>query len=447
MKNRKTNMSNIPFEEIPHYVQIETSYNCNARCSFCYNPCRNKPTDYDKLRKVVHQVAKAKIPHVQLTGGEVSLLPFEYLNRIIDELSKTSSVTIQTNGIIYIKNLTKNLAAIYLSLHGTKKYHDKLQQVGKWEQIVRNIKRYIVDGFEVNLDFTLTSQNYSNFEEISLLAENWGVYQYSINKFEPAGQGVANFQELAPSVEQFKNIIDQIIRLQSKTKLHIGFCTAVPFCLDPRLPEYGLLANCGAGTSFLAVSPDGEVRICNQSNTSYGNILKRKLVDIWKDKALNEFRDKSWVIPPCRNCFIFDECLGGCKVDNSQKGKYCIDHAVRNYTKAPISKKQWQRSFEKFKKSQKYLVNNIKLQQKGIIHPDKFSKLNLAHQDKFLITRHQTVKVDPMSIPLLTEILREDNSIDDILRIARKKSFSIASTKRMLKALLRAKAVFLQPYE
>lgn len=440
-------MKKIPFEEIPHFVQIETSYNCNAHCSFCYNPNRNNPPNYKKLRKIIYQVTKSHIPHVQLTGGEVSLLPSKFLNEIINKLSKNSTVSIQTNGIIYIKNLTPTLASIYISLHGTKKYHDKLQQVGKWGQITKNIKKYISDGFEVNLDFTLTSKNYSNFEEIALLANAWGVYQYSINKFEPAGLGVANFTDLVPSKEHFKKIIDQIIRLQVKTKLHIGFCTAVPFCLDSRLSEYGLLANCGAGVSLLVISPDGEVRICNQSDTSYGNILERNLIEIWKDKNLDEFRNKSWVTSPCKDCFLFDECLGGCKVDNSQKGKYCVDYAVRNYKKVPITKAQWQKRLQKFITRKKDIYLKTEIKATDIIYPDKFTKLNLSHKNKLLVTRHQTISVDLQTVPLLKEVLSGKHTLQEILRYAQGKSLSTVDTKSMLIKLLGARAIILHSNE
>ncbi|KKR80601.1 MAG: Radical SAM domain protein [Candidatus Daviesbacteria bacterium GW2011_GWA2_40_9] len=440
-------MEKIPFEEIPHFVQIETSYNCNAHCSFCYNPNRNNPPNYKKLRKIVHQVTKSHIPHVQLTGGEVSLLPSKFLNEIINELSKNSNVSIQTNGIIYIKDLTPALASIYISLHGTKKYHDKLQQICQWEQITKNIKKYISNGFEVNLDFTLTSINYNNFEEIAFLANEWGIYQYSINKFEPAGLGVANFTDLVPSKDHFKKIIDQIIRLQDKTKLHIGFCTAVPFCLDARLPEYGLLANCGAGVSLLVISPDGEVRICNQSDTSYGNILKHNLIEIWKDKNLDEFRNKSWVIVPCKDCFLFNKCLGGCKVDNSQKGKYCIDYAVRNYKKIPITKVQWQKRLQMFMTKQKDKDHKTRIKAKDIICPDKFTKLNLTHKNKLLITRHQTISIDLQSVLLLKEVLNGKHTFQEILRYAKDKSLSTVGTKNMLIKLLGARAITLRSNE
>lgn len=231
--------------------------------------------------------------------------------------------------------------------------------------------------------------------------------------------------------------------MQSKTKLHIGFCTAVPFCLDPRLPEHGLLANCGAGTSLLAINPDGEIRICNQSNISYGNILKRNILDIWKDKSLNEFRDKSWVTPPCKNCFLFDVCLAGCKVDNSQRGNYCVDYAVRGYKKSPVNNILWDKSTKKFNDSQKNILAKINFNPNDLVQSDRFTKLNLIHKDKLLVTRHQTIAIDPDCIELLKMIIHKNHQVKDILLKAKNSNISLKSAKYMLKQLIFARAIFI----
>lgn len=37
---------------IPHLLHIETTYGCNQRCIFCYNPNRNCSIDYGRLDKI-----------------------------------------------------------------------------------------------------------------------------------------------------------------------------------------------------------------------------------------------------------------------------------------------------------------------------------------------------------------------------------------------------------
>lgn len=437
-------MNKINHLPIPHYVQVETSYNCNTQCSFCYNPQKKTKIDYEKLRLIVQGLIQAKIPHIQFTGGEISLLPVSFINEMVDKLSEYSTVTIQTNGIKYLENLTKNVACIYISLHGTKEYHEKLQLTNSWCEIVDNIHRYIKDGFEVNCDFTLTSVNYECFEDIAFQASEWGVHQFSINKFEPAGLGVANFKELVPTQKHFSNVIDQIIRLQNKTDMLIGFCTAIPFCLDKRLPEYGLMANCGAGVSFLSISPNGEVRICNQSNVSYGNILKNDLLTIWNRKEIDHFRDASWVTEPCSNCFLFGECLAGCKVDNSLCSNYCVDYAVRDLKKVSIKKSEWNRKLNIFREKQKSNKEQICCSLDNVICKNKFSKLFIHNDQKLLITRHQTVELDEATMLLLTNLFERETKVKDFIQFALKKELDKDSSVDLLKTLLCMKAVYVK---
>lgn len=435
----------IKYESIPHYVQIETSYNCNARCVFCYNPRRNQPPNLDKMRKIVNEVAKAKIPHVQLTGGEISVLPTEFVNEIINKLSINSTVSIQTNGIKYIDGLTNNLAAVYVSLHGTKEYHNDLQQTGEWDTIAKHIQKYIKVGFEVNLDFTLTAKNYSNFEKIAMIADRWGVKQYSINKFQPAGIGAYRRDDLVPSITQFKQVVSQIIRLQKNTKLKLGFCTAIPYCLDERLPRHGLQASCGAGTYLLAISPDGEVRICNQSFSTYGNVLERDLLEIWRDKQINEFRDKSWVTKPCSDCFLFNECLGGCKVDNTSAAKYCVDYAIRGLEKSPINKIKWANSVKSYQKTNIQLANKIQFTKTTVLISDKFTKFNKHGRGVMLLTKHQTIHLDNNSVSITKFLLKNKKvSVNDIINYAGKNQLDTHDTEHLIKKLIFAEAVKIQ---
>ncbi len=438
--DKKMKIKKIKHEKVPHFVQIETSYNCNARCAFCYNPCRNTPINAAKITKVVNAIAKSHIPQVQLTGGEVATLPTKLLNKLIDTLAENSSVTIQTNANKYIPGLTKNLAAIYISLHGTKKFHEELQKPANWETIVQNIKKYINDGFEVNCDFTLTSANYTNYEEIAMMASEWGVHQYSVNKFEPAGLGVNNFAKLMPTVEQFKDLLSQMIRVQKKSKMLVGFCTAIPYCLDLRMAEYGLLSNCGAGVSFLSVSPDGEVRICNQSSTSYGNVLNDDIIKIQNNKKIDEFRNKSWVTKPCGECFLFDLCLGGCKVDNSSDKKYCVDYAIRDLKKCPVDKKSFLESVNKYKVNRDKQFNIYPFLKGDEFSLDKFTKLNNLKTESVLVTRYQSINLDKDSTELM-RIIVNNSKYGEMLSLAKINDFSKKNLDIFLQSLIHLEAI------
>lgn len=394
-------------DTVPTFVQIETSYACNVSCSFCYNPVsKQKKLEYDKLRQTVESVARSKVPIVQLTGGEVSLLPLDYLNSLIDCLSENASVSIQTNGYRYLENLTPNLASVYVSLHGTKEFHERLQARSNWDTITTNIKRYLDAGFEVNCDFTLTSWNYSNFEEIARLAHSWGVRQYSINKVQRAGYGVDTFAELVPSQEQVESVVGQMIRLRETTNLRVGFCTAIPYCLDKRLIEYGFAGSCGAGVSLVSINPDGNVRICNQSDNSYGNVRDDDLIQIHNAKSIEEFRSGKWVAKPCDTCFLFSECLGGCKVDQGMRDSYCVDYAVREFPKCPVTEEEYKDLLQKQANHSPRYLQAPDVTLNDLISLKKFTKVRQVSGIRYLITRHQAIQVDQETFDLVARLPR-----------------------------------------
>jgi len=66
-------LKKLPFYSIPHLIHIETTYSCNSRCTFCYNPNRNATINCEVIDKIVASVRKSQIPHVYLIGGEPSL--------------------------------------------------------------------------------------------------------------------------------------------------------------------------------------------------------------------------------------------------------------------------------------------------------------------------------------------------------------------------------------
>ena len=88
------------YYELPTLCHIETTYLCNQNCIFCYNPRRAEKVNYEKLDAIVDSVARAKVPHVYISGGEPSMLKLDKLNGYIEKLSLNSSVTVLTNGFI-----------------------------------------------------------------------------------------------------------------------------------------------------------------------------------------------------------------------------------------------------------------------------------------------------------------------------------------------------------
>ena len=389
---------------IPHLCQIELTYACNADCIFCYNPPDIKVGNMDTIDKVVYSVAKSEIPHVYLFGGEPSLFPVKKLNEYIDLLSKHSSVTLVTNGIIRMEGISKKLACFGVPIHGHKdETHEFFnRRPGSFKKIIENIKYYINCGHDVRCIPVLTAYNYNEMYKIIELADSLRMESVYVDRYEDGGKGAMNSLKynLKPTPEQFKEAVSQIIRAKKdfpSFKGMIGFGTAIPYCLDERLEIENLNSSCGAGTTFCAVSPEGELRICNQSRLIFGNVLNESVETIWNKPSLNIFRDLDWVTEPCTSCPLLLDCLGGCKVDVNCSDKFCVDYAVRGLKSPPntVQKKN-------VKPSNVIFLNNYRF-----FRADRFLKLTEKYSQKFLVTRYQTVQIDDLSVLMIKQIMEK----------------------------------------
>ena len=212
-----------------------------------------------------------------------------------------------------------------------------------------------------------------------------------MDRFEDGGLGSANSAELKPTIEQFKIALGPMIEARNDFGIHIGFGTAIPYCLDSRLVAENISANCGVGITFAAVDPKGNVRICNQSQIVYGNVLYQPIERIWQSDKIHDFRDLSWVTDPCKSCPVLCDCLCGCKVDCSCSEGYCVDYAIRGEKKPLVEVTHLPkrgRPDESFPAE----FRSFKM--------DRFAKLNEFHQEKYLVTRYQTIEIDDLALEI-----------------------------------------------
>lgn len=437
--------------EIPTLCHIETTYKCNQNCLFCYNPRRAEKVNYEKLDKIILNVAKERIPHVYLSGGEPSMLDIEKLNQYVDILSENSSVTILTNGLKTMKGLSKKVACLGIPIHGTNaEEHDSMTRVqGSYNKMIESIKYYVSEGYDVRCILVLTGYNYDKMYELIKKAESLGMESVYVNRYEDGGLGAANskLKKLKPTLEQFRMALGQIIKARNECKglnEKVGFGTAIPFCIDKRLITENIGATCGVGTNFCAINSDGDFRICNQSEIVYGNVLNERIRDIWKKRNIRCFRDLNWVDEPCKSCKALKECVGGCKVDVNYSDSFCIDYAVRNDID------------QEMRENIDYINNNYyktlfsgnrtniikyNLNLNTIVVASPYLKINDVTRNIFCVTRYQTIIIDEIVKNIILEIKNKNSiMIKDLLKYVN----SEAELLRIINLLLNVDAIFIK---
>ncbi|WP_290140564.1 radical SAM/SPASM domain-containing protein [uncultured Dubosiella sp.] len=407
----------------PELLQIELTYNCNLNCVFCYNPNRNKKIDFQKLDKIIDRISSFNIPQVYLIGGEPSLLGTEKLNEYIEKLSINSSVTIVTNGFITLKGISNKLANIAVSLHGyDAKTHERFNGVeGSYEHAIKSIQYYKSRGLNVRAVVVLSAMNYNIIGKILLRCIEAGVDEIFIDRYEDGGIGASNSNkfDLKPTNNQFREGLTQIIEVRNMeliNKEKIGFGTAIPFCVDERLFSESLLSSCGAGTDFCAVTPDGNLRICNQSKVVMGNILDENIEDIWRTQAIQEYRDLNWVDSPCKECRLLSECIGGCRVDENCNKNFVIDYAIRDDNDEIMRKNQ--ENINQGKLNPTYFIENFspkKINDNDKYFVDRFTHINRTENQYFLVTQFSSARIGRIEYQVIEQLInRKEFSFREI---------------------------------
>lgn len=394
---------------VPHLVHIETTYACNQQCKFCYNPNRNSRIDPAVIDQIVARVHASKIPHVYLIGGEPSLLGTVKLNEYIELLSKQSSVTIVTNGQAYLEGLSTKLACIGVPLHGMESTHDYLtNKAGSFKQATSSIVKYVGRGFDVRCIPVLTAQNFDQMYDLIRLAKEMGMESVFVDRYEDGGLGSQSSTQMKPSTEQFSLALGQMIQGRDDFNIPVGWGTAIPFCLDDRLIAEQMTADCGAGITFAAINPNGNVRTCNQSERVYGNILTDDFETIWSNPDLSEFRSLGWIERPCVGCDVLTECLCGCKVDANSAQTYSVDYAVRGNETLTIT------SSAELPTGTPSLDFPSEMRS---FHPNSYTRVNTAHKEAYLVTRYQTIEIDALCIHILEQILGGITSEAELIKL------------------------------
>jgi radical SAM protein with 4Fe4S-binding SPASM domain len=356
------------------------------------------PVDQDVVSRIVKSVSRSWVPHVYLIGGEPSLIGVDRLNQYAEELAETSSVTIVTNGEIYLDGLTDKLACLGVPLHGNPDTHDFIaNSKGSYDRVLDSIEHYVDCGFDVRCIPILTKQNHNQMYEVIQTAYLLGMESVFVDRYEEGGIGSRCPIDLKPTREEFHTALYQMIAARDEFGIPVGWGTAIPYCLDPLLLEFNMTADCGAGITFAAINPRGDVRTCNQSDIVYGNVLEQPIEEIWRKPELSQFRSLDWVTEPCRSCTILRQCLCGCKVDANCSPTYCIDYALREPGVVPC---------EVYKEALPHepdITVPRRLRHFGV---NRYTRLNLAHEESYLVTRYQTVQLDETAVILLKDILQ-----------------------------------------
>lgn len=301
----------------PLDVQVEVTTLCNEACVHCYNFWRGeqfreqvanfpqKTLQKDQLSHIIAGLIQDQVFSITFTGGE----PFLYRSTVIEgirqahegglDCSLNSNLTTMTSTMA--DRLKKvGLGSILTSLHSfDEEIHDAItQRKGSFKRTVRGIQVCQEAGLRAAANMVVTRMNQDQVFETGKFVKGLGIKSFSATKATPC-LGGTNFSEISISREAFKQILEDLLRLERDEGINVDVLMSYPLCAlgDGNLFRKFAERSCAAGVTTCTIGADGEIRPCSFADESYGNIFSGPLSQAWF--KMGDWRDGSRLPEKC----------------------------------------------------------------------------------------------------------------------------------------------------
>jgi uncharacterized protein len=317
---------------------LNMTHDCNLRCKYCFasQGSYKGAREYMSLevgKKAFDYLVVASGKRVNLEvdffGGE-PLMNFEVIKQLVEygrslegKFNKKFRFTITTNGVLLddekIDYINENMVNVVLSIDGRKDTNDKMRKTingkGSYDTIVNNFKN-LVDK-RGDKDYfargTYTAYNLDFAEDVKHMRE-LGFDKISVEPVVTKPED--DYALLEEHVEQLKKEYEKLAKMYveyypDEEKRFQFFHFNIELDGGPCI--YKRSVGCGAGTEYVAVTPNGDYYPCHQfvgeeefiiGNVDDG-INQENIVDKFRNLSVN---DK----PACKECWAKYYCSGGC---------------------------------------------------------------------------------------------------------------------------------------
>jgi len=308
---------------VPLVVSWNLTRECNLKCPHCYinattQPLINELTT-EESKNLIDQICEVSRPLLILSGGE-PLLRKDVYELVRYGAAKGLKMGLGSNGSLIDGVAAKKLKeagieTVSISLDSNiPEQHDEFRGVsGSWEKAVRAIKALRENGVLVQVNTTVTQQNYDQIDDIMSLAEKLGVENFHLFFLVPTGRGV-KIADISPA--KYEDMIKTAFAKAAKHKLNVRPSCAPQFmriAKDRGLDMRQWIRGCIAGLYYCRVYPNGDITPCPYLPIKLGNIREKSFKDIWfNSEVFKSLRDFNALKGKCGVCEYRAVC-GGCR--------------------------------------------------------------------------------------------------------------------------------------
>lgn len=324
-------------EPVVKAMCLHVAHDCNIRCEYCFadkgafqgDRCLlSLETGKKAIDFLIRNSGSRHNLELDFFGGE-PLLNFEVIRQLVEygrsvekEYDKNIRFTVTTNGILLddekIEYIDRNMVNVILSIDGRPEVNDRMRHTvngkGTYGIITENYKRFIkkredrqyyVRGTftRYNLDFAsdvkhLLDEGFSNVSVEPVVAPE--EYDYSIRE-----------NDLETILHEYDRLSDMYLDAVMQGKPFRFFHFNVDLNQGPCLIKR--VSGCGAGTEYVAVSPEGDIYPCHQFvgeeqfrlGSVYDSVFENRLFQTFNRAHIYNQQD-------CRECWAKFYCSGGC---------------------------------------------------------------------------------------------------------------------------------------
>jgi radical SAM protein with 4Fe4S-binding SPASM domain len=312
-----------PERFVPLVMSWNVTRECNMKCSHCYINATEKKLANElstqEGKNLMDQICQVSKPLLILSGGEPLLRPDIY-ELIQYGASKGLKMGLGSNGsliddAVAAKLKAAGIATVSISLDShIPEQHDEFRGVtGAWEKAVNACKALRKNNVLVQVNTTLTQQNYNQIDDIMSLAEEIGVENFHLFFLVPTGRG-SKLTDISP--QKYEDMITNTFAKVAKHKLNVRPSCAPQFMRIAKGMGVDMrqwVRGCMAGLYYCRIYPNGDVTPCPYLPVKLGNVKEKNFKEIWFNSPIfKALRDPNSLKGKCGACEYRSLC-GGCR--------------------------------------------------------------------------------------------------------------------------------------
>lgn len=313
----------------PYKADVALTYACNNACPHCYNEPERFAMEslaVDDWTRVLDKLADVGVPHIILTGGEPTLLPFlPDVIRHADGLGQI--VGMNTNG----RRLSEPGLAATLAEAGLNHVqvtlescfpgvHDRMVATpGAFNETIQGIRNALASGLHTITNTTVTRENQDHVLDTIRFVHDLGLTTFAMNGMIYAGGGTVTPNAIP--AEEMAVLLAAVRDEAEALGMRFLWYTVTDYCQFSPLALDLAPKRCNAAEYSICIEPNGDVLPCQSYYVSAGNILSDPWESIWNSALFLSFRErgkspeKSGLPEACWDCPDLDMCGGGCRLE------------------------------------------------------------------------------------------------------------------------------------